>query len=230
MHAPHAEPLRGLADSGEAGAPVSAAQAAAKFPSFLRASLLFPCHHVRRVTKPRNHVKRFGYFFSAMKLDPEKVRDARHKSGLKTAQLAKKLGVSRPYISMLETGKKPYLDQSRLSDLCSALGCNLSALVTSDHPTPGPAASAGFQGSDAAGASPSAPSASPPESSSASRSLRLGVSSGAAAEARGSVGERLADLRDRIARMEAALARIEAVLRTRGRKTEHGRRNGQGGG
>jgi hypothetical protein len=42
MDAAHAEALGRLADSGEAGAPIQAADAAAKIPSFRRASVLFP--------------------------------------------------------------------------------------------------------------------------------------------------------------------------------------------
>lgn len=38
---------------------------------------------------------------------------------------------------MLETGKKPYLDDSRLADLRSALGCNLADLVTLERPGAG---------------------------------------------------------------------------------------------
>lgn len=72
--------------------------------------------------------------FSGMKIDPAKLKAVRVRAGVNTAELARIIGVSRPYVSMMETGKKPYLDESKLAVLCRNLGCNQADVVALQTP------------------------------------------------------------------------------------------------
>jgi transcriptional regulator with XRE-family HTH domain len=69
-----------------------------------------------------------------MRICPQRLAELRRKSGLTGAAFGAAIGVSKAYISQLESGKKTTLDETKARALCQRYRCDLAWLVNSTGP------------------------------------------------------------------------------------------------
>lgn len=81
------------------------------------------------LTNSVNCVKHSVNFF--MRIIPDNLKEVRKSAGLTMAEFAAKIGVSKPYVSMLESGKRLEMYQAKVEKLCSTFGVDPSFVV---HP------------------------------------------------------------------------------------------------
>lgn len=65
-----------------------------------------------------------------MKLDPQKLKQARINAGLSQTDAAKRLRIERESISRYESGRVPSPRYQRLHEFCTAYGCDIIDIMS----------------------------------------------------------------------------------------------------